>query len=60
MKHVLIIYTGGTIGMTRTDNGYAPRSVTSAPRLTQFPTFIRPKCPRGTLWSSRLCWTPPI
>ena len=24
MKHVLIIYTGGTIGMTRTDNGYAP------------------------------------
>ncbi|MCI6865845.1 MAG: asparaginase domain-containing protein, partial [Oscillibacter sp.] len=26
MKHVLIIYTGGTIGMTRTDNGYAPRS----------------------------------
>ncbi len=26
MKKVLIIYTGGTIGMTRTDNGYAPRS----------------------------------
>ena len=26
MKHVLMIYTGGTIGMTRTDNGYAPRS----------------------------------
>ena len=24
MKHVLIIYTGGTIGMTRTENGYAP------------------------------------
>ena len=26
MKRVLIIYTGGTIGMTRTDDGYAPRS----------------------------------
>ena len=26
MKRVLIIYTGGTIGMTRTENGYAPRS----------------------------------
>ena len=24
MKHVLIIYTGGTIGMTRSENGYAP------------------------------------
>ena len=24
MKRVLIIYTGGTIGMTRTENGYAP------------------------------------
>ncbi len=26
MKKVLIIYTGGTIGMTRTENGYAPQS----------------------------------
>ena len=26
MKRILIIYTGGTIGMTRTDNGYAPKS----------------------------------
>ena len=26
MKRVLIIYTGGTIGMTRTENGYAPRA----------------------------------
>ena len=26
MNRVLIIYTGGTIGMTRTDDGYAPRS----------------------------------
>lgn len=25
-KKVLIIYTGGTIGMTRTENGYAPQS----------------------------------
>ena len=23
-KKVLIIYTGGTIGMSKTDNGYAP------------------------------------
>ena len=26
MTKVLIIYTGGTIGMTRTENGYAPRA----------------------------------
>ena len=26
MKKVLIIYTGGTIGMTRTEDGYAPES----------------------------------
>ena len=26
MKNVLILYTGGTIGMTRTENGYAPQS----------------------------------
>ena len=26
MKKILIIYTGGTIGMTRTENGYAPQS----------------------------------
>ena len=25
MKHILIIYTGGTIGMVRTPNGYAPQ-----------------------------------
>lgn len=33
MKQVLIIYTGGTIGMTRTENGYAPRAATSAAAL---------------------------
>ena len=26
MKRILIIYTGGTIGMTRTEQGYAPKS----------------------------------
>ena len=25
MKKVCIIYTGGTIGMTKTDKGYAPK-----------------------------------
>ena len=25
MKHILIIYTGGTIGMVKTQNGYAPK-----------------------------------
>lgn len=38
MKRVLIIYTGGTIGMTRTENGYAPRAATSAPRSMPFQT----------------------
>ena len=26
MKKILIIYTGGTIGMVRTPDGYAPKS----------------------------------
>lgn len=26
MKHILIVYTGGTIGMVPTENGYAPRA----------------------------------
>ena len=25
MKNILIIYTGGTIGMVPTENGYSPR-----------------------------------
>ncbi len=31
-ENVLIIYTGGTIGMTRTENGYAPAERTVPPR----------------------------
>ena len=53
MNRVLIIYTGGTIGMTRTDDGYAPRSTIS-------PTCTRRKCRRGSLSSFLRCSIPPI
>lgn len=52
MKRVLIIYTGGTIGMTRTENGYAPRS-------TPFQTSARRRCRSGNSTSSRRCWIHP-
>ena len=49
MKRVLIIYTGGTIGMTRTENGYATPSLTSAHR----------RCRSGNSMNSRRCWIHP-
>lgn len=52
MKRVLIIYTGGTIGMTRTENGYAPRSM-------PFQTSAHRRCRSGNSTSSRRCWIHP-
>ena len=57
MKRVLIIYTGGTIGMTRTENGYAP--ATSAPRSTPSLTSAHRRCRSGNSMNSRRCWIHP-
>ena len=60
MKRVLIIYTGGTIGMTRTENGYAPRA-----GYFRAGTRRHPRPPRtgnagsGSSVSSHRCWTRP-
>ncbi|MBO6011075.1 MAG: asparaginase, partial [Oscillospiraceae bacterium] len=37
MKKILMIYTGGTIGMVRTENGYAPRAGYFASALEALP-----------------------
>lgn len=46
MKKVLIIYTGGTIGMTRTDNGYAPESGRFRAALNAIPDLHAPEMPQ--------------
>ena len=43
MKRVLIIYTGGTIGMTRTENGYAPRAGYFRAALDAIPDLRAPE-----------------
>ena len=45
MKRVLIIYTGGTIGMTRTENGYAPRAGYFRAALDVIPDLRAPEMP---------------
>eukprot|EP00301_Raphidiophrys_heterophryoidea_P020800 c5399_g1_i1.p1 GENE.c5399_g1_i1~~c5399_g1_i1.p1 ORF type:complete len:671 (+),score=149.68 c5399_g1_i1:88-2013(+) len=47
LSHVLVIYTGGTIGMVHTENGYAPKkdffiSLLRASPIFHDPTFILP------------------
>lgn len=46
MKHVLIIYTGGTIGMTRTENGYAPQSGQFRRAMEAIPDLYAEQMPR--------------
>ena len=46
MKRVLIIYTGGTIGMTRTENGYAPRAGYFRAALDAIPDLRAPETAR--------------
>ena len=50
MKHVLIIYTGGTIGMTRTENGYAPRAGYFRAALDAIPDLRAPEMPEWTFY----------
>jgi L-asparaginase len=45
MKHILIIYTGGTIGMMRTQNGYAPQKQAFHHLLTTIPELSSPAMP---------------
>ena len=44
-KRVLILYTGGTIGMVATDSGYAPKSGYLREVLEQIPELHRPEVP---------------
>ena len=44
-KRILIIYTGGTIGMTRTDHGYAPQREAFHALLRQIPELYSDSMP---------------
>ena len=46
MKNVLIIYIGGTIGMTRTENGYAPQSGQFRRAMEAIPDLYAEQMPR--------------
>lgn len=46
MENVLIIYTGGTIGMTRTENGYAPQSGQFRRAMEAIPDLYAEQMPR--------------
>ncbi|MEE2789242.1 MAG: asparaginase [Myxococcota bacterium] len=48
-RRVLVIYTGGTIGMKRTPNGYAPASGYMEQQLQTFQAFQDPDAPPRTL-----------
>ena len=44
-KRILVIYTGGTIGMTSTDHGYAPQKEAFHALLQQIPELYAPVMP---------------
>ncbi|MBQ9010652.1 MAG: asparaginase [Clostridia bacterium] len=44
-KRILVIYTGGTIGMTRTEHGYAPQKEAFHALLRQIPELYAPTMP---------------
>ena len=48
-KNVLMIYTGGTIGMTRTENGYAPQSGRFRAALDEISDLHAPELPAWEL-----------
>ena len=48
-KHVLIIYTGGTIGMARTSSGYAPQGEAFHALLSTLPELRDPAMPSWDL-----------
>ncbi len=48
-KHIYIAYTGGTIGMQKSDNGYIPVSGFMEKQLAGMPEFHRPEMPEYTI-----------
>ena len=50
MKNVLLIYTGGTIGMVRTPNGYAPKDGYFRAELDAIPALSMPEMPQWELY----------
>ena len=50
MKHILIIYTGGTIGMVDTPEGYAPKSGYFRNALEEIPVLHAPEMPDWDLY----------
>ena len=48
-KKILIIHTGGTIGMVRTENGYAPESGALIAELDQIRDLRSPDMPEWDL-----------
>lgn len=48
-KSIYVAYTGGTIGMQRSDNGYMPVSGHLQHQLAQMPEFYRPEMPDFTV-----------
>ena len=50
MKNILIVYTGGTIGMVRTPNGYAPQDGYFRSALDAIPALSSPEMPRWELY----------
>lgn len=50
MKRILIVYTGGTIGMVPTPDGYAPQSGYFTSALAQIAELSRPDMPAWVLY----------
>ncbi|WP_127959329.1 asparaginase [Serratia microhaemolytica] len=48
-KSIYVIYTGGTIGMLHSENGYVPAAGHLQQQLAQMPEFHRPEMPHFTL-----------
>ncbi|WP_028022847.1 asparaginase [Enterovibrio calviensis] len=48
-KHIYIAYTGGTIGMLKSEQGYIPVSGFMQQQLKQMPEFHRPEMPEFTI-----------
>jgi len=46
---ILILYTGGTIGMMQTDHGYSPKKGYLPQRMSELPMLQDPKKPKGTM-----------
>ncbi len=48
-KHIYIAYTGGTIGMQKSNHGYIPVAGFMEKQLASMPEFHRPEMPEFTI-----------